>query len=166
MKINLSAFQPVLDLPIHALPQSLVVRRRKVHVDFVSQLGLRHRKVPVPLRIRAQLELVPLRYSLAIDWNYLVLLVEELDVLGLPLLGSRLLLTKEDKAAVAVDIVCHAALVEAMGDGCLHLSNGSGTAVAEFSQSAAFTVHDEDAVLLALLGHFDEFVNRQGAAPG
>jgi len=105
---------------------------------------------------------------MSINRHDLVLVVEQLDIFGLPsVLAVAALLAEEDEAAVAIDVVLTRAVLrgEPVGDGRLHLADGALVVGAELCQGAAFAMHDEDAFLLAGFGDCDEVVDVLGATP-
>ena len=166
-EVRLLSVQPLLHLTVHAVPEPAVEGRGEGDVDVVAEPSLGGPEIAVALGVLGQLGGLEARSRVAVDGDDLVLLVKELDILGLPaaaLLG-RLALAEEDEAAVAVDVKLALGEGEAVRDGGLHLADGAVGRGAQLGQRAALSVHDEDAALLAGLGDVDEVVNVTRAAP-
>jgi hypothetical protein len=161
-QVNLLSLQPIRHGSIHIIP-SLIPRIRQVVQDRMSQTRLRHAQVLISLRVFIQLLLREIRHILAVDGNNLVLLVEQLDVLGLPL--AVLKLAEEDEAAIALDVDGDALHGEALGDGRLHLADAALLGEVDVGEGAVFAVHDEVAVSTAFDADFDEVFDREAAGP-
>lgn len=177
-EVDRLAIQPLLHFAVHAGEQ-LATRSGKIEVNPVTKASLSGTEVLVAGGDLLQLLLGEDGSSAAIGGDHLVLLVEQLDVLCLPLPGLGVLLAEEDEATVAINVelggfgVGGSAItasggveLEAVRDGGLHLADGTVVVAGQLDQSAALTVHDENALLLASLGDSNEVVDRLGAAPG
>lgn len=174
-QVDVRPREPLLHLAVHGVPRRMVTRRRQAARDGVAQRALRRGEVAVALGERAQQLGGEGGGAVAVDGHDLVLLVEELDVLGLPL--GVLLDAEEDEAAVAVDVVLGPLGAEDAGlrrrspeplrDGRFHLADSAlRVRGRQLDQGPALAVHDEVAAVLAALGDGDEVVNGLALAPG
>ena len=123
----------------------------------MSKLRLCPGKVLVALVVLVERALGDLGGVFAVHRDHLVLLVEELDVLGLPL--AVLDQAEEDEAAIALDIAGDALDVgEALRDGGLHLADAALLRDVDVGQRPVLAVHDEVALRAALFGYVDKVV--------
>ena len=137
----------------------------------MSELALCDTEPLIALWVLTEFLLAPFWYGVSVDGDDLVLLVKQLDVLGLPdglSAGRRcgFLLAEEDKSAVTLDVDRDAVECKSLGDGRLHLADGMIRRGVQVNQRAVLTVHDEVTVRSAALGDLDEVVDAEAAAPG
>jgi len=161
-QVDILTIQPIRHSLVHIVP-ALVASIGQIVQDLVAQGVLGSGQVLVSFRVLVQLFLGERGNVLAVDWDHLVLLVEELDVLRLPL--SVLDLGEEDEPAVALNVDWDALEDESLRDGGLHLSNTSLLGQVDVGERAVLSVHDEVAVLSALDRHVDEVFNGKATGP-
>lgn len=165
-----------LTLGVHAKPGVVVPSRRQICGDGVSQSSLGSTEVTIAVWERVQQVLRECRSMYPVDWDDLVLLVEQLDIFRLPgSAGFGVLEAEEDEAAVAVhvELGAHRAVrgrkrllnLEALGNGGLHLTNSAAVLGGVLDKRTALAVHDEVALVLTLLRNGYEIIDRATLAP-
>lgn len=162
-QVDVLALQPVGHGAVHVVP-TLVAGVGQIVEDGVTQAVLGDGQVLVALGILFQLLLGEVGDGLAVDGDHLVLLVEELDVLCLPL--AVLDLAEEDESAVALDVDGDTLDREALRDRGLHLADAALLGQVDVGQRAVLSVHDEVAVRAALDRDGNEVFDRQATGPG
>lgn len=161
-QVNLLALQPIGHSLVHIIP-SLVVGIGQIVQDLVAQGVLRSTEILVPLSVLVQLLLAECRNILAVDWDHLVLLVEELDILRLPLIVLEL--DEEDESAIALDVDWNALEGNSLCDCGLHLADTSLLGKVDVGECAVLAVHDEVAVGSAFYRDIDELINCEATGP-
>lgn len=120
-------------------------------------------QVLVPRRVLFQFLFGKVGHILAIYRNHLVFLVEQFDVLRLPLI--LLQLAEKDESAVTINVDIYALHSESLSDSSLHLADAAAFFEADISECATLPVGDEIAIFAAFDGDIDEFVNRETTGP-
>lgn len=133
----------------------------------MAQRILRHGEILISLSVLLELlrHKDALGHGLAVDGDGLVLFVEQLDVLGLPLVGGWVEEAEEDEAAVALDVDGHALDGEALCDGRLHLAHATLRGQVDVRERAVLAVHDEIAVGSPLDADFNKLLDREASGP-
>lgn len=171
VEVDVLALEPVVNAGVH-LRVVVVLPGRQLALDCVADAVLGNGKVLVAPGILLELLLgeqageggngIRGRHA---DHDELVPGVEDLLPAHLPLALLRLQAV-EDELGVAVNVIGHALVLEALRDGRLHLADGAVVGRVQVDQGAALAVHDEVAIGLSLLGHLDKVVDCAATGPG